>query len=416
MGTTKFRPPFAPVTMGLLAGRRVASLYRPMKRLPGEAWHRAAGAAFEEYGGWWRAAAYPKDGESIEAAALREARNVRANAGIFDGSTLGKIEVFGPDAGRFLDLMYLGTASTLKVGQARYGLLLRENGVIADDGIVARLGEQRFWVNTTSAMAERTAANFEEWLQCEFNSFKVLITPVTSRWANLTVAGPKAWEWLAAAGFDASLSPSRMRHMTITDTSLDGVSLRVLRASFSGELSYEINVPADEAISLLERLMKLATRFDAVPYGLEAVQILRVEKGYIVIGSDTDGTTFPADVGFGKGMAGKAANFIGRRSLLLPVAMDAARLQLVGVEPLDRKTLLPVGAHIAAADPPTKSEGHITSSVMSAALGRPIALAMLAGGSTRIGESIRVHHLGRTIAAQVVALPFFDPKGAHLHG
>ena len=416
VGTTKFRPPFVPVTMGLLAGRRVGSLFRPMKRLPAEVWHRDAGAAFEEYGGWWRAAAYPREGESIDQAALREARNVRANAGIFDGSTLGKIEVFGPDAGKFLDLMCLGTMSTLKPGQARYAIFLKENGVIADDGIVARLSEQRFWVNTTSAAADHAAAGFEEWLQCEFTSLRVLVTPVTSRWANLTVAGPRAWDWLAAAGFDTHLSPAQMPHMTIADTTLDGVSLRVLRASFSGELSYEINVPAAEAGALLERMMALAPRFSAAPYGLEALQILRIEKGYIVIGTDTDGTTFPGDVGFGKGIAQKAANFVGRRSLSLPVATDSERMQLVGVEPLDRRTRPPVGAHIAGADPPTKSEGHITSSVISAAFDRPIALAMLAGGSRRMGEKIRVHHLGKTFAAEVVPATFYDREGARLNG
>jgi sarcosine oxidase subunit alpha len=294
--------------------------------------------------------------------------------------------------------------------------MLQENGVIADDGIVARLGEQRFWVNTTSAMAEHTAASFEEWLQCEFTSLKVLVTPVTSRWANLTVAGPKAWDWLAAAGFEPRLAPSRMRHMSIADSSLDGMPLRALRASFNGELSYELNVPADEATATFERLAKLAPRFDAAPYGLEALQILRVEKGYIVIGSDTDGTTFPGDVGHGRSLKNKAANFIGRRSLSLPVAQDADRLQLVGVEPLDRKTRLPVGAHIAAADPPTKSEGHITSSVLSVALDRPIALAMLSGGSTRLGERIKVHHLGQSFPAEVVAASFVDPEGARLNG
>jgi sarcosine oxidase subunit alpha len=416
VGTTKFRPPFAPITLGTLAGRRVGPLYRPLKRLPTQAWHEERGAVFEEYGGWWRPAAYPRGGEAIEAAALREAAATRKGAGIFDGSPLGKLELFGPDAARFLDLMYVGTLSTLAIGRARYGLLLNENGVLVDDGIVARLGEQHFWVNTTSAGAERTADMFEEWLQCEFTDLKVLVTPVTARWANVTVAGPRAWDLLAAAGFDAALAPSITKHMSIVVTQLDGIPLRVLRASFSGELSYELNVPADQAQPLLARLWALAPRFNVSTYGVEALQTMRVEKGYIHIGTDTDGTTQPSDIGFGRGMQNKSANFIGRRSLSRPVSCDAGRLQLVGLIPADQRTRLPVGAHLARNPPPTRTEGHVTSSVMSPELGRPIALAMLIGGATRSGEHIGVHHLGATIDAEVVPLPFVDPTGSRLHG
>ena len=416
VGTTKFRPPFAPITMGALAGRRVGSLYRPLKRLPAQAWHEERGAVFEEYGGWWRPAAYPRAGEAIEAAALREAAATRKGAGIFDGSPLGKLELFGPDAARFLDLMYVGTLSTLPIGRARYGLLLNENGVLVDDGIVARLGEQHFWVNTTSAGAERTADMFEEWLQCEFTDLKVLVTPVTARWANVTVAGPRAWELLAAAGFDAALAPSITKHLSMAETQLDGMPLRVLRASFSGELSYELNVPADQAQPLLARLWALAPTFNVSTYGVEALQTMRVEKGYIHIGTDTDGTTQPSDIGFGRGVQNKTANFIGRRSLSRPVSCDAGRLQLVGLIPTDQRTRLPVGAHLARNPPPTRTEGHVTSSVMSPELGRPIALAMLVGGAARSGEYIGVHHLGTTIDAKVVPLPFVDPTGSRLHG
>jgi sarcosine oxidase subunit alpha len=416
VGTTKFRPPFAPITMGAFAARRVGMLYRPLKHLPAQNWHEKRGAAFEEYAGWWRPAAYPKAGESIEAAALREATAVRTGVGIFDASPLGKLEVFGPDAARFLDLMYVGTLSTLSVGQARYGLLLNEHGALADDGIVARLGEQHFWVNTTSSGAERTCNAFEEWLQCEFKDLKALVTPVTGRWANVTVAGPKSWELLEAAGFDAALSPTRSKHMTMTLAQLDGIPLRVLRASFSGELGYEINVPADHARALLERLWLLAPRFDAAPYGLEALQSMRIEKGYVHIGTDTDGTTQPGDIGFGRGIDGKGANFVGRRSLSRSASSGTDRLQLVGLVATDRRTPLPVGAHLAKNPPPTRTEGHVTSSVMSPELRHPIALAMLSRGAARHGERVGVHHLGTTIEAEVVTLPFVDPKGARVHG
>jgi sarcosine oxidase, subunit alpha len=416
VGTTKFRPPFAPITLGAFAARRTGALYRPLKRLPAQSWHEERGAVFEEYGGWWRPAAYPQQGESIEAAALRESNAVRKGVGIFDGSPLGKLEIFGPDAARFLDLMYVGTMSTLSEGQARYGLLLNENGVLVDDGIVARLGEQRYWVNTTSGGAERTCDAFEEWLQCEFGALNALVTPVTGRWANVTVAGPKAWELLEAAGFDASLSPARSKHMTLTPTTLDGVPLRVLRASFSGELGYEINIPVPHARALLDRLWALAPRFHATPYGIEALQSMRIEKGYIHIGTDTDGTTQPGDIGFGRSIGSKAANFVGRRSLSRSGTRGDDRLQLVGLIAADRGTLLPVGAHLAKRPPPTRTEGHVTSSAMSAELGHPVALAMLTRGAARQGERIGVHHLGTTIEAEVVALPFIDPKGVRVNG
>jgi sarcosine oxidase, subunit alpha len=416
VGTTKFRPPFAPVTLGLIAGRRVGALYRPLKHLPAHAWHQARGALFEQFGNWVRPAAYPLAHESLESAAQREAGTVRRAAGLLDGSPLGKIEIYGPDAAQFLDLMYVGTMSTLSLGQARYGLLLNENGIVADDGIVARLGPQHYWVNTTSAGVERTAAAFEEWLQCEYTQLRVLVTPVTSRWGNVTVAGPRAWDWLASVGFDPALAPGAMKHMTLRESALDGVPLRVLRASFSGELGYEISVPVDRVEALLERLWERAADFAAVPYGIEALEIMRTEKGYIHIGTDTDGTTLPQDIGFARAMERKAANFVGRRSLLRPASRDPERFQLVALSPVDGRTQLPVGAQIAAAPPPAKTEGHVTSSYWSPELRRPVALAMLARGSQRLGEKLRVHHLGSIVDAEVVKAPFVDPDGERLHG
>ena len=416
VGTTRFRPPFAPVTLGAIVGRRTGSLYRPLKELPARDWHAGHGALFETYGDWRRPAAYPQARESVEAAALREASIVRTRAGLFDGSPLGKLELYGPDAARFLDLMYVGTMSTLNIGQARYGVLLNEHGTLVDDGIVARLGEQHFWVNTSTAGAERTAAAFEEWLQCEFVDLKVLVTPVTSRWANVTVAGPRAWGWLESIGIDRTLAPAHMKHMTLREATLDGVPLRVLRASFSGELGYELNIPADEASGLFARLWQHAAKFDAVPYGIEALQVMRIEKGYLHIGTDTDGTTLPADVGLARGMERKSAAFVGRRSLSRPAALDPQRLQLVGLQPVDGRTLLHVGAHIAAHAPPAAIEGRVTSSCMSPALGYPVALALLTGGSQRLGERVRVYHLGTETLAEVVKTPFVDPEGRRVHG
>ena len=350
------------------------------------------------------------------AAAEREALHVRNHVGLFDASPLGKIEVYGPDSASFLDLMYVGTMSTLAIGQARYGLLLREDGVIFDDGIVARLGEQHYWINTTSGGAERVALAFEEWLQCEYVHHRVLVTPVTSAWGNVTIAGPKAWAVLQAAGIDATLAPTAMKHMTLREVDFAGVKMRVMRASFSGELGYEINVPAQHTQALLEQLWQAGKPFGVMPYGVEALMILRTEKGYLHLGADTDGTTFPGDVGLDRGIAKKAANFVGRRSLLRPVATDADRMQLVGLITLDRRSRLPVGAHITRHAPPSPIEGYVTSSVFSPVLGHPVALAMLRRGGQRVGEHVTVFHLGQPFAVEVVKTPFFDVAGDRLNG
>ena len=416
VGTTKFRPPFKPVTLNALAAGRAGERLRPLKRMPGHHWHLGHGPAMEEFGGWLRPAAYPLPGEDLVAAAQREALHVRTHVGLFEGSPLGKIEVFGPDAGAFLDLMYVGTMSSLAVGQARYGVLLDENGVIFDDGIVARLAPDHFWVNTTSGGVERVALAFEEWQQCEFLEHRVLITPVTSAWGNVTVAGPRAWSLLEAAGFDPALAPGAMKHMTMRETTFGGLRMRVLRASFSGELGYEINLQSLHTQALLERLAQVGAAFQARPYGVEALNVMRVEKGFIHLGSDTDGTTSPADVGLHRAIAKKAANFVGRRSLLRPAATDPTRMQLVGLLPIDRRSVPPVGAHIANQPPPTAIEGYVTSSCHSPVLGHPVALAMLRGGNARLGERINAFHLGRAIPVEVVKPSFFDPQGARLDG
>ena len=416
VGTTKFRPPFKPVTLAALAAGRTGARLKPLKRMPGHEWHAKHGALFEEFSGWRRPAAYVRTGETLEMAAEREALHVRTAVGLFEASPLGKIEVYGPDAADFLDLMYVGTMSTLAVGSARYGLLLNENGVIVDDGIVARLSENHFWINTTSGGADRMALAFEEWLQCEYVQHQVLISPVTPDWGNVTVSGPRAWELLQAAGFDASLSPGAMKHMTLRELTWGGVRMRVLRASFSGELGYEINLPAAYTHALLEQLTAAGTSLGVAPYGLEALMILRTEKGFLHVGGDTDGTTLPGDVGMDRNVAAKKAHFVGRRSLLRPAALDPCRMQLVGLLPVDRRTRLPVGAHVCVQRPPAAAEGYITSSCYSPILGHPVALAMLKRGRQRLGEHITVWHMGTRVEAEVVATPFFDKEGKRLHG
>ncbi len=416
VGTTRFRPPFKPVTLATLAGGRTGARCRPLRRMPGHEWHLRQQALMEEFGGWLRPAAYPRAGETLAEAATREAGQVRLSVGLFEASPLGKIELYGPGAADFLDLMYVGTLSTLPVGGARYAVLLDENGVVADDGIVARLGAQHFWVNTTSAGANKVALAFEEWLQCEYLQHRVLVTPVGAQWGNVTVSGPRAWTLLHDAGFDPALAPDRMPHMSMRETTWQGLPLRVLRASYTGELGYEINVPAAHTEALLDRLAQAGAPLGVLPFGVEALMVLRTEKGYLHVGADTDGTTLPGDVGLDRGAARKAANFVGRRSLLRPAALDPQRLQGVGLVPLDRRTPLPVGAHVCDRAPPAPAEGFVTSACHSPALGHPVALALLRRGRARLGEQVTLWHLGRAIRAEVCPTPFFDPQGARLHG
>lgn len=416
VGTTKFRPPERPVTIGAIVGERVGARYRPLRRLPAEAFHAARCARFEEFGGWWRPAAYPVPGETLDDAAQREATQVRAAVAVFDGSPLGKIEVAGPDAADFLDRMYVGTMSTVPVGGARYGVLLHENGVVADDGIVARLGEQHFLVHTTSAGAERVAAAFEEWLQCEYVRHDVFVVPVTGQWANLSVAGPRAWTLLERIGIDPALAPARLPHMSLRCSAWRGAPLRVLRASFHGELGYEINLPPSRCTEFLETLERDGNDLGVGWFGIEALMVLRIEKGYVHIGADSDGTTLPHDLGLARAVAAKRSDFAGRRSLQLPAALDEDRLQLVGLQPQDRRTPLPVGAQLAKAPPPAASEGHVTSSAFSPARREPVALALLRRGRARVGERLLAWHRGASVAVDVVPLPFVDPDGERLRG
>ena len=416
VGTTRFRPPFKPVTINTLVGGRTGDRYRPLKPLSARGFHAARGALFEEFGGWERPAAYPVPGEDLMQAAERETLDLRRGVGLFDGSPLGKIEVYGPDAAAFLDLMYVGTMSTLPVGGARYAVLLNENGIVFDDGIVARLAPNHFWVNTTSGGADRVVLAFEEWLQCEYTGLRVFIVAMTSQWGNVTVSGPNAWRLLHKAGFDAALAPSAMQHMTLRESAVRGVAVRVLRASYNGELGYEINLAASHAEPLLQQLWDAGQDLGVCVYGIEALMIMRTEKGFIHVGADTDGTTLPADVALARGVDKKAANFVGRRSLTRPAGRDPDRLQLVGLLPVDRKTRLPVGAHLSLRKPPTLAEGLVTSSCFSPVLQQPIALAMVTRGRQRIGERLQAWFLGKMTEAEVVATPFFDPSGERLHG
>ncbi len=414
VGTTTFRPPYVPVALGALAGRQTGARYQPRRLLPAHAEHEALGAHWWEAGGWMRPACYLRKGETPAQAVQREASAVRSGVGLFDASSLGKIEVTGPDAAKFLDRFYVNSIAKLEEGRVRYGLMLNENGVVIDDGTVARLGREHFLVTTTSGAASRIAAWLEEWRQCEWPDLEAFVTPVTTQWATYAIAGPRARQLLARFRTDIAFDWRSMPHMSLRQGKFAGAPARLYRVSFSGELGYEINVPARYGATLWSELMKAGADFGVTPYGLETVLLLRLEKGYLHVGADTDGTTTPADVGWGEIAAKKKADFIGKRSLTRPDNQRDGRLQLVGLTAGDER-LLVAGAHLRLSGTAEGSDGWVTSAAHSPALGRTVALAMLRGGRARLGEAVAVHDLGRSGEATVVASTFLDPEGKRLH-
>jgi len=414
VGTTTFRPPYTPVTLGAIAGRSIGANFAAKRYLPAHAEHEALGAHWWEAGGWMRPACYPRKGETPEHAVQREASAVRAGVGLFDASPLGKIEVTGPDAAKFLDHFYVNSIAKLDDGRVRYGLMLNENGAIIDDGTVARLARDRFLVTTTSGGAARVAAWLEEWRQCEWPDLEVFVTPVTTHWATFAIAGPRARQLLARFRTDIAFDWRALPHMSLREGRFAGVPARLYRVSYSGELGYEINVPARYGASLWSELLKTGADFGVTPYGVETVLLLRLEKGYLHVGTDTDGTTAPADVGWGDVAARRKGDFIGKRSLARPDNLRADRLQLVGLTDADGDALV-AGAHLRFPGTAEGSDGWVTSAAHSPALGKPIALALLRGGRARMGERVAVHDLDRRCEALVVPTTFLDAEGKRLN-
>lgn len=416
VGTTTFRPPYVPVTLGALAGIRSGEFYAPRRLLPAHLVHRRLEGRFEDYG-WQRPDAYPQPGESLQDAVRREVLAVRSAVGVFDNSPIGKLEVRGPDAARFLDRFYINDVKSLPAARIRYGLMLNENGVIIDDGVIVRLAEDHFLLNTTSGGARRIAAMLEEWLQCEWSELRVLVDDQTEQWGCLTVAGPRAREVLTALGTDLDLTAGSLPHMAAARGRIAGLQARVARVSFSGEQSYEISVAARETASLLEKILAAGAPFGIQPYGVESLMVLRAEKGYLHVGTDTDGATTPDDVGWGAVARRKAGDFIGKRSLERPANRLADRKQLVGLEPTDPRQVIRAGGHLLIGTdrrPPALTDGWVTSAYFSPTLGRPIALGMLRGGRHRLGQAVTVCDEGSRFDVKVVSPVFYDPANARL--
>ncbi|WP_119255735.1 2Fe-2S iron-sulfur cluster-binding protein [Shinella zoogloeoides] len=414
VGTTTYRPPFTPVPLASFAGARSGTLMNPLRRLPLEREHRADGAVFREYGGWLRPAYY---GEGpAEARIQAEAMAARKGIALFDGSPLGKIEVIGPDAAPFLDFIYYNTVSTLAPGRCRYGFILSEAGNIYDDGVLVRLDENRFIVSCSSSHVAGVHALLEEWRQDRFDRSRIFIHNATAEMATLTVSGREAPALIAALGLNAALDDAALPHMAVVSGAFEGAPVRIARVSFTGERSYEISVPADHAAALWSRLRREGEAYGATLLGLEALMILRAEKGYVVIGKDTDGTSRPMDFGLAAPLERKKVEFIGRRSLITEDAARADRRQFVGLEAVDGKGALPTGAHgTERASGSRRSTGYVTSSYFSPALQRPIALGLIERGLSRMGDVIELQHLKGVRHARIVAPCAFDPEGGRLH-
>ncbi|EJL30856.1 sarcosine oxidase subunit alpha family protein [Novosphingobium sp. AP12] len=413
VGTTRYRFPFTPVSFGALSGSSRGDYFRPIRRMPAHAVHAGYGAVFEDYGAWKRPAYYLRDGETPGDAEQREALAVRQAVGLFEGSPLGKIEVMGPDAAVFLDRIYANTMSTLKVGRARYGLMLNELGVLIDDGVALRLAEDRFWVGTTGGGADRIAAWMEEWLQCEWLDLKVIVAPVTQAWAVLTLTGPLARTVLETVGVSASIAAQDFPHMSFADMQVAGIPARIARVSYTGEISFEINIPSSQAEHLWHRLMQAGAQLDIAPVGVDAWMLLRTEKGFLHIGADTDGSTTPLDVGWDHVLK-KKSDFVGRRSLTRPADSASDRLQFVGLRPLSGKAP-PIGAHLASTAG-GGSEGYVTSAGHSPILSRGVALGMVKGGRSRMREVLRLASGGREDRVEIIEICAYDPAGERLNG
>lgn len=406
-GTTTYRPPFTPVPLSVIGGMRRGEAFSPPKRLALEARHRAQGAQFRDYGGWLRPSHY---GEDEATAQQEEARTARETAGLFDASPLGKIEVIGPGAAELLDFCGYVRMSTLGPGRARYGFMLSESGIVHDDGVVLRLAEDRFILSASSSHVGSVRMILEEARQDRFDPSRVFIHDVTAQWVTLTVTGPAARPLLV----DAGLSPPEMAHMSVTETRWTDIPIRLARVSFTGDASWEISVPARHGPALHAVLDAARTAHRACWIGLEALMLLRAEKGYILIGKDTDGITMPHDLGWGGPRDKREDEYFGRRSLFTAEARRHDRRQLVGLTTAGAP--LTTGAHVLAADGPFRSLGFVTSSYHSPTLGRPIALAMIEGGRGLMGQDVTLFNLGETRAARVTDACAFDPKGGRLHG
>ncbi|MCB1546332.1 MAG: sarcosine oxidase subunit alpha family protein [Hyphomicrobiaceae bacterium] len=417
VGTTTYRPPYTPISVGALAGLETGQHSTPLRRTSLDLLHEAAGAVFVDAGHWRRPWYYPLKGETIDEAYRREALAVRTTVGMVDVSTLGKIDVQGPDAATFLDRIYVNAMSTLKVGRVRYGVMLRDDGLVLDDGTVARLGDAHFLVTTTTAEAGKVMSHLEGLLATVWPDLKVHVASVTDQWAAIAVAGPRALALLQDAAGARAAWLSGLPHMGLADGVIDGLPVRAHRVSFSGERAYELFVPSGYAAALWRRLAGSGGRHGLTLYGTEAMATLRIEKGHVA-GNEIDGRMTLGDLGLA-GLAKPGRHFIGSALMRREALMAPERPALVGLVPIDRGQRVRQGAILQPAGGPHEGHGlgHVSSTTFSPILGHYIALGFVAGGSARMGGQVDacspVH--GETVRCEVVSPKFYDPTGARLH-
>ncbi|MCW1950990.1 MAG: sarcosine oxidase subunit alpha family protein, partial [Octadecabacter sp.] len=413
-GTTTFRPPYTPISLGSIGGEASGELFQPLRKTPIHEWNDANGAFWEPVGQWRRVYTYQQSGESIEDAGNREVKNTRENLGLLDASTLGKLVVSGPDAGKFLDMMYTNMMSNLAVGKCRYGLMCGEQGFLSDDGVVARIAEDRWLCHTTTGGADSIHAHMEEWLQTEWWDWDVYVANVTEQYAQIAVVGPNARKLLEKLG-GMDVSAEALPFMQWADGAIGGFECRAYRISFSGELSYEIAVKASEGEAFWKTLYEAGQEFGLMPYGTEGLHVLRAEKGFIMIGDETDGTVIPQDLGLNWAISKKKEDFLGKRGQMRSHMVDPDRWKLVGLESTDG-SVIPDGAYAVAngenANGQRNVQGRITSTYYSANLERGIAMGLVHNGPDRMGEVITFPKTdGTEVQAKIVNAVFYDPAG-----
>jgi sarcosine oxidase subunit alpha len=420
-GTTTYRPNYTPISFGSFAGQNLGDkLFDPVRKTAMHAWHAEHGALFEDVGQWKRPWYYPQAGESLHDAVNRECLATRASVGILDASTLGKIEVRGPDAAKFLEMIYTNNWMKLEVGKGRYGFMLGEDGMVMDDGVTIRIAEDHFFMHTTTGGAAGVLAWMERWLQTEWPEMEVFLTSVTDHWATAAVVGPNSRNVVAAVCEGIDFGASAFPFMASKTGTIGDLECRVNRISFSGELAYEVNIPANYGRFMWEKLMQAGEKFDITPYGTETMHVLRAEKGYVIVGQDTDGSVTVDDLGLGWALSKTKQDFIGKRSLSRPDTVRKDRKQLVGLLTEDPMTVIPEGAQLVndpGAAKPLPMVGHVSSSYYSACCGHSIAMALVKGGHHRMGETLYAPLAnGRVVKATITEPVFYDKEGAKSNG
>ena len=416
-GTTTFRPPYTPLTFGTIVGRNVGEYFDVFRKTPMHEWHLKNKAEFENVGQWKRAWYYPKNNENMFEAVQRESKAARESAGILDASTLGKIDIQGTDASEFLNRVYTNAWSKLAVGKCRYGLMLNEDGMVYDDGVTTRLGENHYIMTTTTGGAANVLDKLEDYLQTEWTELDVYLTSVTDHFATISVCGPNSKKIISNIIPDLDLSDENFPHMSFKNTKIGKINCRVMRISFTGEHSYEINIQANYANSVWEKCMDVGKDFNITPYGTETMHLLRAEKGFIIVGQDTDATMTPIDLQMDWIVSKKKYDFIGKRSLYRSDTIKDDRKQLVGLLTDNPNEILEEGAQIVADvnKSPIEMLGHVTSSYYSPNLKKSIALGVVRGGKNMMGKKLIIPMENKTINVTVADPVFLDKENKRLN-